>query len=173
VILWDGFYDPASITAWTQAGAGGDWFWQDGTVVQQIASAGERTLFAPGSYQHVSVATAFSIGALQSGGMIGVCSGIVPASHQYCCVVYQTGPAILATTNGSPSFGAWPSTLNANDHIEMVQNTATDNSCTVTMGASVHSTTSSSLGATPGTLQFYMANASATYDYVFVVELGP
>jgi hypothetical protein len=172
VILWNGFYDTASIAGWMEGGAGGDWFWQAGTVVEQIASSGERTFTAPPTFQHVAVSTSFVVSAIQSNGLIGICSGIVPATHQYCCVIDQAGPTILATTNGGPVSAPWPGTVKAGDQIQLVENTANGNQCDLSMGAA-HATVTSPLGAPNGVLQMYTASAATAYDYLFVVEIGP
>jgi Thrombospondin type 3 repeat len=171
VVLWEGFYDASSITGWIPGGAGGDWFWQNGTLVQQIASSGERTFTAPNSYQHIYVATSFVVGALQTGGLLGFCSGVA-SPQQYCCVLDQSGPTLLVTTGGVPVSTPWPSTFAPDDHIQLVQNTATNNHCDASTSSGAHAAVSSTLAATAGKLDLYAASAAATFDYLFVVEIG-
>jgi hypothetical protein len=172
-VWFEAFYDASSITSWTP-GAPGTWTWDSRHVEQNSALPGDRMLVAPGTFQRISVATQFEVGALSSSAAIGFCTGVA-SGQQYCCDL-QTGPQLvvlsLSAGKGAEPTTGWAGTFMAGSKIQLVQNPAADDRCDASQGGATHATINAFIGPTAGQLELFTSGAAAAYDYVFVVELG-
>jgi hypothetical protein len=170
-VLWEDFDDPSTSSSWTKTGA-----WTiAGGVARQSSSTGEAYLAIPTSFVHPYVATAFQVDALAGGtAQIGMCSSI-GAGQYYCCMVKSMGPVLHAVSYGAVTDirdATWTGTFATTDRISIVENENTNHECVARQGV-VMASVATTLGATYGTAQLYTQAAAASYDYVFVVEIGP
>ena len=169
-VLWEGFYDTSAISTWTLMG---NWTVASG-FVQQASGTGETSLALPTMFQRPYVETAFRVDSLGgASALIGMCSSI-SATQYYCCLMRNSGPVLNAVSSGAVSENqstAWPGLFNAGERVMLTENESTTHECVAKQG-STNTARSTALGATAGKLQLYMRDATASYDYLFLVEIG-
>jgi hypothetical protein len=79
---------------------------------------------------------------------------------------------VRASSNGPTGASSWSGTFNVGDKIDLVQSLGAINSCEARQG--VHDVTASASigGPTDGQFELYTGAAGASFDYVFLVEVG-
>jgi hypothetical protein len=169
-VVWEGFYDTSAISTWTVMG---NWT-VSGGLITQAGAAGEAAITLPTMFQHPYVATSFQIMSLSgSGSLIGTCSSITNQQY-YCCLMRNSGPVLNAVSSGVVSENqnaTWTGQFGSGDRVALTENEATSHKCLALQNSTVVAK-ETALGATSGKLQLYMRDATATYDYLFVVEIG-
>lgn len=185
IALFEGFYDATSIATWTSSG-GGTWTVAGGVLTQSTTTASSTTsmLIAPGTFMRPAIttgATVIAFGNASNGTNtphVSVAAGIDP-THSYWCSVVDEGPneKLYATTISGNSFAFpstnWPGTFAASSVIQpTVALIGTHNVCTVLQGTSTTATVQGDTTSTNGGVAVATRTASASFDYVFVVEIG-
>ena len=171
IALWEGFYAVNVINGWTKSGA---WSVSNGEV-HQPSSAGETYLQAPAMYAHPYVAVGAKVDGLGgAAAQLGICTSISVGQY-YCCIAKSMGPTVSGTSSGNvTNFNDSPftGTFAMSSQFTIVENEVGTHNCSIsqgTLGASAPTT----LGTTNGIVELYTQAAAASYDYVFIVEIGP
>jgi hypothetical protein len=177
--LFDGFYvAPADLVDWTPTPTSAVWMIQpDHSVVQDNSFANEHVLSYNTPFNHPYAAVSIKVGALGTGGSVGICSGVGGSSQFYCCVLEQAGggPAayLFATSASSTQNVMWNGSYKQGDTILMIQTlTATTSHCDAAVGSNEQTVDLTVNTATTGTFELYTATAAAAFGYAFVVEIG-
>jgi len=173
--LFNGFYDPASISGWTASS--GMWSLYGNALHQDAPNPGDRLFASPAAFQRVAVTTSFVVGTASPNRAIGFCTGYIMGVQQYCCTVQDgsSGPEVVSTWiypgMAAQAKSPWTGTFAPDDRIQLAQNPANGNQCSASQGTTTVSATGSVGPSTVGKLEFYTASTTASYDYVFIVEL--
>lgn len=185
IALFEGFYDATSILTWTSSG-GGMWTVAGGALEQTTMTTSSTTsmLIAPGTFMRPAITTGATVIAFGNATNntntphVSVAAGI-DASHSYWCSVVDEGPneTLYASTFSGAVFGfpstSWPGTFAANSVIQpTVALLDNHNVCTVLQGTSTTATVQGNTSSTNGGVAVATRTASASFDYVFVVEIG-
>ena len=177
-VFWDPFDSNTAISGWVESGTGGGtWAVSNGAVRQQVLGA-DSVLTAPTTYQRPYVATKITISALGSAAWIGFRTAASGSSKYYLCLM-QFGSSVLATSYSQGSQNdnqtmPWSGTFTAGAEMTLTQNLAGGNTCKAQQGTTAMTTSMTpSLTSSAGAFQLYTRDASAAYDYLFIVEIGP
>lgn len=186
--LWEGFYDANSIQNWVETG-NGSWSVANGVLTQSSSSASTttNTLGPTLSVPRAAVTAGVHVIALGNPGQNGfatphtsVVAGVSGSNQSYWCSVVdegQNGKKVYATTvtGGNANFPNtnWSGTFAANSDLRLTSALlGTNNPCTVVQGTTT-ATTQGNTGGVAGTVQVATRTASASFDYLFVVSIGP
>jgi hypothetical protein len=169
-VVWEGFYDSAAISNWTLMG---NWSVSAG-VLEQAGGAGEAAVTLPTTFQHPYIETSFQVSSLAgAGSLIGTCSSITAAQY-YCCLMRNTGPVLNAVSSGAVSEtqnAMWTGMFATGARVALVESETPTHACIAEQNATTVSK-ATALGATSGRVQLYMRDATASYEYLFIVEIG-
>jgi hypothetical protein len=168
IALWEPFDDAVLPSSYVRMGIGSA---NSGGVTQNNTN-GESYLLLPNVFVHPYVATSFEVeGVNGASARGGTCSSMDSTTGQYyCCMVKASGPTLGASSYGPvTSFHnlPWSGSFAVGTKVDMSQNEVGDHDCQ--QGAL---TTTTQLGSTNGKVGLFLESAAATYDYVFVVEIG-
>jgi hypothetical protein len=171
-VFWTSFDDPHQADTWMKAGT---WSLASGKAVQS-ATTGQTYLRLPMVMTRAYVAAALTPNTL--GVATAPAAGIrVRDTHEYGCAVFKAGGTVqdVATTDSSDNdisdwSGAYPGTK-----VTIVQSLVTENDCKLSSGTTNDARKSNyaNSAGTSGYVELSMQDASASYDYVFVVETSP
>jgi hypothetical protein len=178
--LWEGFYDASSITGW---GGMGSWSVANGKLRQTSTSANQTGHGPPITVAKAFVMTSFTVDALSGASenpQIGVATGVAQNGQRYSCTL-QKGSTTNVRTEST-----W---IEPGNNVQFQQgNTAwtpgtfaTGSTATVTSRLNggfqcriVQGTTDKSRSEANGPLagQVYLGteNATASFDYLFIVD---
>ena len=172
-VYWTSFDNPHEADAWMKAGT---WSFATGKAVQ-TTTTGQTYLRLPMVMTRAYVAAAVTPNAL--GAAVAPAAGIrVRDTHEYGCAVFKAGGNVqdVATTDQTDNdTSSWSGTF-PGSKISIVESLVTENDCKFTSGSANDARKTNYVnGASPGTgyVELSMQDASATYDYVFVVETSP
>jgi hypothetical protein len=185
--LFEGFYDASSIASWTDTG-NGTWSVANGVLTQSstTSSVVPRTMSPPLNLARAAItssARAIGFGTPSNSfdtPFVSVASGVTQ-SHSYWCSVVDEGSndKIYATVwrplGATYPNASWPGTFAPGSTLQLTSALlGTDNTCTVIQGTTTASVTGTLGNDSPaGGVEVATRSASASFDYVFVVAIGP
>jgi hypothetical protein len=174
-MFWEPFDNASAIATWSNMGTGGNWSVANGTLNQTLVGV-DTILNQPGTLQRPYVATQFTVSALGPNAWIGFRTGANGFTQYYACLM-SFGPKVLATsysgTQNENQSVNWAGSFATGASVQLVQNHAAANNCAASQSTLNINATTSVTGSRAGTFQFYTRDAAASFDYVFVVEIGP
>ena len=185
IALFEGFYDAASINAWTVDG--GMWAVANGVLTQSSTAANDVALIAPVNLMRAAVTTSAHVNSLGNPSPgngftyphASVTAGVASGQGYWCSVVDDpNGDRIYATYDWNGINAQFPSAaapgafgLNSDATLTVAQ-LGSNSICTVVQNTSV-GTVNGNLGpTTTGAVQVQTRTASVSFDYVFVVSIG-
>ncbi len=153
----------------------GTWAVSNGVLAQSSTQLAE--LLPPMNYQRVYVATEVEIGQMPSGGRIGACSGQTGNNSDYdCCDLVIDGNGSqrveAASTSGGQIRNPWSGSYATGARVAIVQDTlGSTNTCNFRQAATTAMATSTKDGAN-AQLILWSDSATASFRYLFVVQIG-
>lgn len=184
--FWEGFYDANAIQNWVETG-NGNWAVANGVLTQSstTTSTTTNTLAPPITVTRAAVTASVHVIALGTnmGGFttphVSVVSGAANNQSYWCSVVDegQNGKKVYATTvtGGNTNFPSsnWSGTFAAGSDLRLTSALLGNNDpCTVVQGTTLGNAQGNT-GGTSGAPQVATRTASASFDYLFVVAIGP
>ena len=182
--LWVGFYDASDIAGWLQNVQ--TFSVSNGHLVGGRTSSALDYIYPPNSFQHAYVETlahynalAMATGSVSPGAVVYTGDG--GPSQYYQCEVVGTngGGATVYAIDVYPFMQShadqmtWTGTLAVGSDIMLHDGVIGDKHiCRATQGA-VDVPVTQDAGGTGGVAVLATANATISYDYLFVVEIGP
>lgn len=180
IALFEGFYDATSITGWNTNN--GNWSVANG-VLTQSSTTSDTQIVVPGNITRAAVTASAKVLQLGSGTgfsapHVSVAAGVA-SNQSYWCSVVEEGQtdAVYATVIRpamAPSYPNtnWQGTFNNNSVLQLrLWLIGSNNQCQVVQGGT-QAQVSGNIGSAVGQVQLAMRNASASYDYLFVVAIG-
>jgi hypothetical protein len=176
-VLWEGFYDASAISTWTGAGT---WTVTGGRLVQATANQGRVVFGPPLVVQRAYVATELQViarGAMTPSAA-GVRSGIATMQGYVCVVGAQSAASNVVHTEdqwpggGGGGNSVWTGSFAAGSDVTIIDRLDNPPACTGIEGSTVISRTDTE-GPVAGTVGLFTQQASASFGYLFVVEIGP
>lgn len=185
IALFEGFYDANSIANWTERG-NGTWTVANGVLTQSSSTVSSTTneLIAPVNLPRSSVTAGFHVIALGNGSgtqspHVSVASGVANNQSYWCSVVDEGNDDQIYATIIRPMMFPdlphedWPGTFAPGSDLQATSTLlGGTNTCTVVQGA-ITADVSGSIGPAGGAVEVATRSASASFDYVFVVKIGP
>lgn len=183
--LWEGFYDASSIAGWTTNG--GAWVVSSGVLTESSTSAGINQIGPTTTWPRVAITAGVQVIALGTPSLgfdnpaVSVAGGVTGATQiYYCSAVAQTqnGNRIQATTINSMGIGgsntAWSGTLAAGSQLRLTETLVGGNeSCQAVQGSTQAQVNASTGTSYTGAIRLSTTTESASFDYLFVVAIGP
>ena len=174
-VLFEGFTAGTSANNWTRTGPA-PWSVANGRVQQVDPNTGDALLAPPMQMQKVYAATSFKVvgfPTVAAGSSIGMCVGALPGNSQYyCCTISAGGATLRESSSIEPAqTTTWQGTFAVGDTVQIIQNLATGNQCRAVQGSIDLSLTGNASG-TMGSVELYTGAAAASFDYLFLVEIG-
>lgn len=177
--LWEGFYDPSSISGW---GGGGNWSVANGKLRQTSTNANQTGSGPPIAVAKAFVMTSFTVDALSgasSNPQIGVSSGVSGGLQRYSCTLQRaqslnvrTETSWVEATNVVQQSGntAWtPGTFAAGSTATVISRLNGGFQCRIVQGTT-DKTRSEQSGPPAGQVYLGTENATASFDYLFIVD---
>ena len=178
--LWEGFYDASSITGWSGVGT---WSVANGKLRQTSTSANQTGWGPPIAVAKAFVMTTFTVDALSgasSNPQIGVATGVGGNAQRYSCAlqksqslnVHAESTWIEAGNNvqNHASDTAWsPGTFAAGSTATVISRLNGGFQCRIVQGAT-DKTRGEANGPIAGQVYLGTENATASFDYLFIVE---
>lgn len=177
--LWEGFYDASSITGW---GGSGTWSVANGKVRQTSTSANQAGWGPPIAVAKAFVMTTFTVDALSgasSNPKIGVASGVSGGLQRYSCTLEKsqslnvhTETTWVESSNVQQQSGntAWsPGTFAAGSMATVTSRLNGGFQCRIVQGTT-DKTRSEANGPPAGQVYLGTENATASFDYLFIVD---
>jgi hypothetical protein len=176
--LWVGFYDANDIAGWT-----GNTVW---TVSLGRLTGGDPTVglayFYPPAFQHAFMQTSVRVNTLAnptgsvSPGPV-IFNGDAGSPQYYQCEVAQPNNStaqVYAVDPGSVVQKDWTGTLAMNSEIMFTDDVLGGmHSCTASQLPNLSVSATQTAAGTAGASVLAAANANVSYDYLWVVEIGP
>jgi hypothetical protein len=182
--LWVGFYDANDITGWVQNAQ--TFSVMNGHLVGGRTGSGLDYIYYPTSFQHAYIETLAHYDALAN-ATGSVSPGAVVFTGDAGPVQYYECEAVATNGGGKTVYAidaypinqshadqmTWTGTLAVGSEIMLKDGVFGDKHiCRATQGANDVSVTQDA-GGTVGAAVLGTANATISYDYLFVVEIGP
>jgi hypothetical protein len=181
-VVWTAFRDAAEIAGWIGAGPGTWMLTADGLAQTDVTAA--FTKFGPTSvFTRTYVAIALRYEAAGTGNFLlaGINTGSVARMQFYGCAAGIENPGAqqqvqaIAASVGSPQHGphvAWAGQLVGGD-FAIVDDPTSEALCRFAQPGVVEvSASAGPLGPTAGGIEVFTQNATATFRYLFAVEIG-
>lgn len=175
-VVWQGFYDDADISTWTQFGT-----WTISGGAARSTAVDSARLAPPDLLMRASVTVGFEV--LEAGAVpyVGVSlNGLGPNSHS--CGVYEYGGnTYLRVATGTPAVDTvsdqgWPAMFVAGSRFvltHIVPATAASHACIARQNA-LTAVNARALGpSASGPVAVDVYRGGAAVDYIFAVEVGP
>ena len=184
IALFEGFYDATSIANWNEGG-NGTWAVANGVLTQSsAATSGNNTLSPPITDTRAAITTSAKVIAKGIGTngfntpYVSVTAGIGQNQEYWCSVVDEGvgGNKLYATTvqgmNVQFPNTNWAGTFAANTVVQLkLSLLGGNNVCSAVEGAT-SAGVQGNTGNINGAVQVATRTASASFDYVFVVQIG-
>ena len=176
-VLWEGFDDPATTAAWIASG--GTWSVSDGVVTQSDANT-NRVTFGPDLIVQVAQVTAQvrPLAFNANPRAVGVRAG-VDTDRNYVCFTGNNGANVVYAgstwppTNNPSGATPWNGNYALGEPIRLDQRLdGNDNTCIATDAMGVQGKHLEPEGPTAGKIGLATQGASASFEYLFVVEIG-
>jgi hypothetical protein len=181
IAFWEGFYASNSIATWTANG--GTWSVANGVLRQSSMTTDDVQLYAPITFMRAAATTEVGAGAFGSATSaldrphVSVVTGATQLHNYWCSAVDVTaGDRIYATviTAGGDSFPnvAWGGSFEPGSQVQLTSALiGANNECSVFPSPL---TLQGGLNGSPtaGGVGLATRTASASFDYLFVVEIG-
>jgi hypothetical protein len=178
--LWEGFYDPASITGW---GGAGVWSVSNGKLRQTSTMANQTGWGPPITVAKAFVMTSFTVDALSgasSNPEIGVATGVAGMGQRYSCTLQKSQTLNVhaqstwiesgGNVQNQSSNTAWsPGTFAAGSTATVISRLNGGFQCRITQGTT-DKTRGEANGPMAGQVYLGTANATASFDYLFIVD---
>ncbi len=179
--LWEGFYDATSIVGWNGSGT---WSVANGKLQQTSMTANRAGWGPPITVTRAFVMTSIEVDALSSASsnpQVGVAVGVVGQVQRYSCTLEKNQSTNLHTETSwfvvgqggqnSQSDVAWsPGTFAAGSTATITARVDGGNlGCRIVQGTTDKSRTDT-IGPVPGGVYLGTENATAKFDYLFVVD---
>lgn len=176
--LW--FYDfdvPSDIASWVPASSTGNAMWTNtnGLVSQANINAVDALYVDPDPIEKTYVVASITLDATTSQSSVGFCASVA-SNQQYCCTVRADLGVVassFAPANGvNTAFGnPWTGSYTPGTQITLIQSLEQNNHCEAHSGATTVAATTIR-GATGGKLELYTSQIKASFDFLFVVNIG-
>jgi len=178
--LFEGFYDATSINGWNTNS--GNWSVANGVLTQSSTSS-DTQIVVPGNITRAAITASAKVIQVGNGSgftapHVSVAAGVASNQSYWCSVVDEgSNDSVYASVFRPammPSFPNvnWQGTFTANSlllfNLSLI---GTSNNCQVMQGGT-QAQVNGTIGSAVGQVQLAMRNASASYDYIFVVSIG-
>lgn len=179
--VWEGFYDDTGYADWADVGT---WTVANGLLTQADDSVTTAYAYLPTQLTRVSLTAGARVLSLGSGAIprVAIYTGSAGQAQGYLCQVEAE------TTNNVEVYGYWPGngqqtdsdgntftwlgTFDANSELRLTDAiVGTQHTCTVEQGT-VKTSLSATHGPSTGVVVLVTERAAASFDYVFVVNVG-
>jgi hypothetical protein len=185
-VLFEGFYDAASISSWTSSG--GTWTVSQGRLVQ---SAGNRdydfmrpSLSSPLARHSVMTSARLDDIGQPNGDYVPAVAvgGGIAAGRGYFCALRDSGSNVLTVlgywfeldqAQSAQDDDPWPGTFAVGTEVTLFGRIVGNNSiCTASQAGTSPLTVDENHGPTTGVVEVSTSRMAASFDYVFVVSVG-
>ena len=173
-VLWETFDSNMAISGWVESGTPhGTWTVANGELAQQ--SLGADTVLTGPAYQRPYVATKITITGLGPAAWVGFRTGAAGSKYYLCLMQFNSSVLATSYAQGSQNDNQmmpWTGTLTVGSQIGLSESLVGGNTCRAEQGTTSSTAMTPPLSSSAGAFQFYTRNATATYDYLFIVEIG-
>jgi hypothetical protein len=185
LVLFEGFYDANATAGWTTVG-NGTWSVGSGVLTQSSTTTSGTTngIMPPLTVARAFVMASATVITLGNGSSslsaphVSIAAGVTNNQSYWCSVVDDGSNDKLYASVFRPLMApsypntAWPGTFAANSQLQLQLSLfGSANTCTVRQGTT-SANVSGNLGSPSGAPQLATRTASASFDYLFVVEIG-